>query len=60
MNNLVKNIAILVVGIVIGLVEENLRYSIIHHEAKKGDVECQKIVDELDEVGQKIETLMTK
>ena len=31
----------LIVGVIIGVVEENLRYSIIYHEAKKGDTESQ-------------------
>lgn len=47
-------------GFILGAVEENLRYSIIHHEAKKGDVEAQNIIDEFDEVGQKIEDVFVK
>ena len=50
-----KYIILIAVGFIIGAIEENIRYSIIHHEAKKGDVEAQKIVDEFDIVGQKIE-----
>lgn len=50
-----KNLILIVVDFIIGAIEENIRYSIIHHEAKKGDVEAQKIVDEFDVVGQKIE-----
>ena len=50
-----KNLILIAVGFIIGAIEENIRYSIIHHEAKKGDVEAQKIVDEFDIVGQKIE-----
>ena len=55
-----KSIAFLLFGIVIGIVEENIRYSIIHHEAKKGDEEAQRIVDEFDVVGQKIEDAFNK
>lgn len=50
----------IIVGIGIGAIEENLRYSIIHHEAKKGDAEAQRIVDEFDIVGTKIEEIFNK
>lgn len=58
--NIIVSIIILVAGISIGAIEENLRYSIIYHEAKKGDIESQKIIDELDTVGAKIEQIFSK
>ena len=58
--NIIVSIIILVAGISIGAIEENLRYSIIYHEAKKGDVESQKIIDEFDTVGAKIEQIFSK
>ena len=55
-----KAIALIGIGVVIGAFEENMRYSIIHHEAKKGDEKCQKIVDQFDEVGTWIESKFNK
>lgn len=46
-------------GFLLGAVEENLRYSILHHEAKKGDAEAKEIIDQFDEVGTKIENALS-
>lgn len=58
MNGFIKTIGIFIIGAIVGAVEENLRYSIIHHEAVKGDAEAQKIVDQFDEVGATIENVV--
>jgi len=58
MSKFIKTIGIFIIGAIVGAVEENLRYSIIHHEAAKGDVEAQKIVDQFDEVGTTIEKVV--
>ena len=57
---IVKNLSLISIGILIGAFEENMRYSIIHHEAQKGDKEAQAIVDQFDKVGSKIEDLFKK
>ena len=53
--SILSAIAMIAGGFLMGAVEENLRYSVIHHEAKKGDKEAQAIVDQFNEVGQAIE-----
>ena len=58
--NIIVSIIILIAGICIGIIEEKLRCSVIYHEAKKGDIESQKIIDELDTVGAKIEQIFSK
>ena len=58
--NIIISIIILIAGICIGAIEENLRYSIIYHEAKKGDIESQMIIDKFDTVGAKIEQIFDK
>lgn len=58
MNKIIRYFGILFAGFIIGVIEENARYSIIHHEAKKGDTEAQAIVDSFDEVGERIEEMM--
>lgn len=55
MEIVMKSLALIFVGFILGAIEENLRYSIIHHEAKKGDAKSQEIVDQFDGVGQWIE-----
>lgn len=55
-----KYIICIGIGFIIGAIEENLRYSIIHHEAKKGDERAQDIVDQFDRVGTRIEQMFTK
>ena len=56
----IRKFGVLICGFILGVVEENLRYSIIHHEAKKGDVEAQEIINQFDKVGTKIEDLLQK
>lgn len=55
MEKIIKGVILIAAGFILGAVEENLRYSIIHHEAKKGDPEAQEIVDQFDKVGMFIE-----
>jgi hypothetical protein len=56
----IRKFGVLIFGFILGVVEENLRYSIIHHEAKKGDAKAQEIINQFDEVGTKIEELLQK
>ena len=56
----IRKFGVLIFGFILGVAEENLRYSIIHHEAKKGDVEAQEIINQFDKVGTKIEELLQK
>lgn len=49
----------IIVGYGLGVFQENFRYSIIYHEAQKGDAEAQKIIDEFETVGSKIEEIFT-
>lgn len=58
MKKAIKIIAIIAVGFVIGVTEENIRYGIIAHEAKKGDEESKNILNELEQVGAGIEYLL--
>ena len=55
MKKIIKGFILIATGFMLGAIEENLRYSIIHHEAKKGNPESQAIVDQFDEVGTWIE-----
>lgn len=48
-----------VIGFFLGAAEENLRYSVIAHEADKGDQKCKQIMDEFPKVGQKIENILS-
>lgn len=55
----IKGFILIVAGFMLGAIEENLRYSIIHHEAKKGDAKSQAIIDQFDEVGTWIENKLS-
>ena len=43
------------IGFFAGYMFEDLRLSILYHEARKGDAEALKVFYEMDELGQKIE-----
>ena len=60
LSKIAKSITLVGIGFLIGAFEENMRYSIIHHEAKKGDKEAQAIVDQFDQVGGAIEDMFKK
>ena len=57
MNNILIGAGLVIAGFFLGVVEENIRYSIIHNEARKGDEESQAIVDELGDFGTRIENM---
>lgn len=59
MEKIIKGFILIAAGFMLGAMEENLRYSIIYHEAKKGDPESQSIVDQFDEVGTWIENKLS-
>lgn len=60
MKTIIGMLATFIGGFALGVIEENVRYSIIHHEAKKGDAESQQIIDEFDKVGTRIEEMFSK
>lgn len=57
MSNVFIGIGLVIVGFFLGVAEENIRYSIIHNNARKGDEESQAIVDELGDFGARIENI---
>ena len=50
----------LIIGFVIGKAVENIRYSIIAHEAEKGDERCKQIMNEFPMVGEWLEKVLSK
>lgn len=58
MKNILIGVGLIIAGFFLGVAEENIRYSIIHNEARKGDKESQAIVDELGDFGARIEGML--
>ncbi len=52
-----KYLVALLIGFGLGALEENLRYSILYHEAMKGDEESKEIIDQFETIGSFIENL---
>ena len=50
----------LIIGFAVGKTVENVRYSIIAHEAEKGDERCKQIMEEFPMVGEWLEEVLSK